>query len=59
MVAHETGFGPFFSSREKLIANYAEKNKISIEEATKALSTGDYPDIEEITLDDPKYRRDR
>lgn len=59
MIIDETSFGPVFSSREKAIEHYATSNNMSIEEATKELSTGDYPDIEEITLDDGKYYRDR
>jgi hypothetical protein len=60
MYIDETNFGPFFSSKKKACEWFAEREEVSMEEAEKQLSgENDYPYLEEITLDNTKYRRDR
>jgi hypothetical protein len=59
ILMHETSFGPIFSSRQKAYEYWAESEECTVEEAKATLSEDDYPCLEEVTLDDPDYDRDR
>lgn len=58
VIMEETSIIGIFSSKERAIEWYAYNNRVTMPMALMALSTGDYPCIEEVQLD-TKWNRDR